>query len=143
MISYRRPVRFEDVDAARIVFFGHYMRYAHEAMEHFFREVEGGYPGLINDRRVGFPAVKVEAAYLAPLRYGEVVDIEVHTARLGNRSATLLYRFVRAHDQALVAEITHTVVVSDLTTVTSCEMPADVRGIFQRHLAPAAPPGAP
>jgi len=134
VIAYRRPVRFEDVDAAHIVFFGHYMGYAHEAMEHLFAGVEGGYPGLITRRHVGFPAVKVEASYLAPLRYGEVVDIEVRTARLGNRSATLSYRFVRVHDQVLVAEILHTVVVSDLTSVTSCEMPPDVRAIFEQHL---------
>lgn len=136
MIVYRRPVRFEDVDAAHIVFFGRYMNYAHEAMEHLFSSVEGGYAGLITQRQVGFPAVKVEAIYHAPLRYGEVVDIETRALRVGNRSATLGYRFVRVHDQKPVAEIAHTVVLSDLRTVTSCDMPADVRALLLAHLAP-------
>lgn len=134
MIVYRRPVRFEDVDAARIVFFGRYFYYAHEAMEHFFGAVSGGYAGLIVGRKTGFPAVQAEASYHAPLRYGDEVSIETRTLRLGKRSATLGYRFIRAHDGALCAEIRHTVVVSDLEAMVSCDMPLDVRAVLEAHL---------
>ncbi|MCS6901091.1 MAG: thioesterase family protein [Myxococcales bacterium] len=140
MIAYRRPVRFEDVDAAQIVFFGRYMSYAHEAMEHFFSSLVGGYAGMIMDRRVGVPTVKLEARYLAPLRYGDVVRIEVTTLRLGNRSAVLRYRFIREQDEVLVAELDHTFVTSDLHALRSCEMPADVREALLAHLE--APPAS-
>jgi 4-hydroxybenzoyl-CoA thioesterase len=134
MIAYRRPVRFEDVDAAQIVFFGRYASYAHEAMEHFFSSLAGGYAGMIVDRGVGVPAVKLEARYLAPLRYGDVVRIEVTTLHLGTRSAALRYRFFRERDGALAAELDHTFVTSDLRAMRSCEMPGDVREALQSHL---------
>ncbi len=142
VIAYRRPVRFEDIDAARIVFFGRFTSYAHEAMEHFMAGARGGYAGLVNERQVGFPAVRVEQQFHAPLRYGETVDVEVRTARLGRRSAELSYRFVRVGDGVLVAEMRHTVVVSDLVKLASCDMPDDVRAIFEAHLEPDAPSAA-
>jgi len=57
---YLRPVRFEEVDAAQIVFFPRFLSYCHEAMEELFDGVEGGYVALIRDRRIGVPAVHVE-----------------------------------------------------------------------------------
>ena len=46
----QRAVRFEEVDAARIVFFARYLGYGHEAMEAFFGALEGGYHGLVDGR---------------------------------------------------------------------------------------------
>jgi 4-hydroxybenzoyl-CoA thioesterase len=130
-----RPIKFEDVDAAGIVFFGRFVSYAHEAMEHFFGALDGGYAGLIVGRRIGFPAVHVEMSFSAPARYGDTLRIETRVARVGNRSAVLWYR-MHLGDK-LAAEVKHTVVVSDLRTVTSCDMPADVRAQLVAHLEPA------
>ena len=141
MKVYERAVRFEDVDVVGIVFFANFLHYAHEAMEHFFGDAEGGYHGLILRRRVGFPTVRVDAEYLAPLRYGDVVRIETSSARIGTRSAVLRYRFVRAGDGRLAADVRHTVVCTDLDALASCEMPADVRSVLEAHLeAPGSAP---
>ena len=43
MIDYERPIRFEEVDAAGIVFFGRFSSYCHDAMERLFDAVSGGY----------------------------------------------------------------------------------------------------
>lgn len=134
MIVYERPVRFEDVDAANIVFFARFLGYAHEAMEHFFADVEGSYVGLITKRRVGLPAVHVDIDFRAPLRYGDVVRIETSCEKLGNKSAVLLYRMFRRADGELSATIRHTVVTTNLDTLTSCPMPADVRRQLEAHL---------
>ena len=136
MIELSRRVRFEEVDAAGIVFFGAFSTYAHEAMEHFFDQLEGGYAGLINARKIGFPAVKLEVEFTAPLRYGDTMVIATTVAHLGNRSATFLYQ-VRRGDGAPCAVIRHTVVVSDLTAMRSTEMPGDVRAALARHVMSA------
>jgi 4-hydroxybenzoyl-CoA thioesterase len=133
VIVHERAVRFEDVDAAGIVFFARFLGYAHEAMEAFFAAADGGYVGLITERRMGFPAVRVEVDFQAPLRYGDRLRIETVCERLGTRSATLRYRMVR-HDGVLAAAVRHTVVVTDLVTVKSCDMPADVRRVLEAHL---------
>lgn len=134
MIVYERPVRFEDVDAASIVFFGRYLGFAHEAMERFFEDLDGGYVDLITKRRVGFPAVRAEIDYRAPLRYGDTVRIETSCEKIGNKSAVLFYRMIRRGDGIVVAEVRHTVVTSDLDAMKSCPMPDDVRRQLEAHL---------
>lgn len=134
MVLYERPVRFEEVDAAGLVFFARFAAYAHDAMEHFFAPLEGGYPALILGRRIGLPAVRLEADYAAPVRYGETLRVETSVLRLGNRSATLRYRMIRAHDGVMAAEIRHIVVSTDLQRVESCPMPDDVRAVLAAHL---------
>lgn len=139
MIVYERPIKFEEVDAAGIVFFARFVNYAHEAMEHFFGALEGGYAKLILERRTGFPAVHLDVSFRSPARYGDTLRVETSVDRVGNRSAVLRYRMLQAGTGMLVAEIAHTVVLSDLRTITSCDMPADVRALLLAHLAPPAP----
>jgi 4-hydroxybenzoyl-CoA thioesterase len=141
MIPYERPIRFEEVDAAGIVFFARFLNYAHEAMEHFFAGLPGGYAHFILQRHTGFPAVDVHMSFKAPVKYGEVLRIETSTARLGNRSATLRYRMFRKHDDVLAAEVEHTIVMTNLQELVSCPMPDDVRAIFSEHLEKEAGSG--
>lgn len=133
MVVYEREVRFQDVDAAGLIFFPNYLTFAHEAMERLFEPLDGGYVRLIRERRVGLPAVKVESEFLAPVRYGERLRIETSVARLGNRSMTLRYRFFRG-DGVQAAEMLHTVVTTDLDAFRSREMPADVRAVAEAEL---------
>lgn len=147
MLVYERAIRFEEVDAAAIVFFAYYAHYAHEAMEAFFAELDGGYPHLIVGRKIGLPAVHIEMNFKAPAKYGDLLRIETSTARLGNRSAVLRYKMYVAHRDGAemppgtseVCELLHTVVTSDLTALASCEMPADVRAAFSSHLEERLP----
>jgi 4-hydroxybenzoyl-CoA thioesterase len=134
MVTVRRPVRFEEVDAAGILFFAHFAAYAHEAMERLFDSLGGGYVSLIRDRRIGFPAVKMTAEFTAPLRYGDVALIHAQVARLGNRSAELGYRIEREADSVTCATLSHTVVVTDLTAMKSCDMPPDARAALAGHV---------
>ena len=134
MVTFERAIKFEEVDAANIVFFARFVTYAHEAMEHFFGALEGGYAGLILERRVGLPAVHVDMSFSAPVRYGDTLRIETSIAHVGNRSATLHYRMFRARDGALSAELRHKVVTTDLNVLKSCVMPADIRALLLAHL---------
>jgi len=132
VIVYERPVRFEDVDAAQIVFFARFLNYCHEAMEHFFSSLDGGYVRLILERRIGLPAVHVDGDFFAPLRYGDLVRIAITTAKIGKTSATLRYDFSRG-DGAKVARIEHVVVASDIATMTKRDLPDDVRAVLAAH----------
>lgn len=143
MIVFERAIKFEEVDAANIVFFARFVTYAHEAMEHFFGALDGGYAGLILERRVGLPAVHVDMAFSAPVRYGDTLRIETSIAHVGNRSATLRYKMIRARDGALSAELRHKVVTTDLQTLRSCVMPADIRALLLAHLEASSEGAAP
>ena len=128
-----RPVRFEDVDAAQIVFFAHFFSYCHEAMEALFAELPGGYVKLITERKIGFPAVHVEADFKLPLRYGDVARIGVSVAAIGTTSCTFRYDITRASDGAHAATIQHTCVLSDLRGLRKIPIPDDVRAILEKN----------
>jgi 4-hydroxybenzoyl-CoA thioesterase len=134
MIELRRAVRFEEVDAAGLLFFAHFAAYAHEAMERLFDSVDGGYVALITKRRIGFPAVTMSAEFTAPLRYGDIAVVRASVVRLGTKSVQLGYHFERASDGASCAQLTHTVVATDLDALKSCAMPPDVRAALEGHL---------
>jgi len=139
MLVTTRTVAFQEVDAAGLVFFPHFLTYAHEAMEQLFAPLLEGYVGLILGRRIGLPAVHVDAEYSAPLVYGESARIETSVVHLGNRSMVIRYRFVRERDQVLAAVVRHTVVVTDLDKKKSCPIPDDVRRAAEAHLEVEAP----
>lgn len=134
MIVYRRAIAFDEVDAAGIVFFGQFIRYAHEAMERFFDALEGGYRRMIVERKTGFPAVHVDMDFASPARYGDVLEIETTVLKIGNRSLVFSYEMFQFGSRALVCEMKHTVVVTDLVAMKSADMPGDVRALLEAHL---------
>ncbi len=136
MKTLLRPVRFEEVDAAGLLFFAVFAAYAHEAMAALFDGLAGGYPALIMKRRIGLPAVAMTCEFRSPLRYGDVAEIATTVARLGNRSVQLEYEFRRHADGEVCATMSHTAVCSDLAMVVSCDMPTDVRAVLESHLVP-------
>lgn len=133
MFVYERAVQFEEVDAAGIVFFARFLNYCHEALDRFFGAIPGGYVGLITERRIGFPAVHVEADWRTPLRYGDAMRIEVTVPRVGTSSCTFRYRFLRASDGELAATIEHVVVSIAIDTMTKVPLPDDCRALLASH----------
>ncbi len=131
--AYERPVRFEDVDAARIVFFARFLNYAHEAMEALLGGLDGGYVRLINERRIGMPAVHVACDFRSPLRFGDVARIETRAARIGNKSVTYQYEFFRKADGAHVATVSHVCAVTDLDAMRAIPIPDDVRALLEKN----------
>jgi 4-hydroxybenzoyl-CoA thioesterase len=131
---FDRHVRFDEVDAAQILFFARFFNYAHDAMEAFFGQLPGGYVDLINARKVGLPAVHVEADFVSPLRFGDVARIEVVLTRIGNSSASFRHTMSRTKDGARVAVVTHVCAAVDLTHMKSVPIPDDMRALMTRHL---------
>lgn len=133
---FERAVRFDDVDAAGLVYFPRFLGYCHEAMEALFSRVPGGYVDLIGARRVGFPAVHVTTDFTAPLRYGDTARIETRVVALGRTSCRFRYELDRARDGVRAATVEHVCVCTDLEALRSREMPEDVRALLTAHMAP-------
>jgi 4-hydroxybenzoyl-CoA thioesterase len=127
VIVYERPIRFDEADPAGIVFFARYANFAHEAIESFFGDLEGGYPALIQKRRIGLPIVHLEADFRVPLRYGDKLRVETSCTKLGTTSATLTHEMKNADTLELCALVRQVVVTVALDSFRSTAMPADVR----------------
>ncbi|MGE0867639.1 MAG: acyl-CoA thioesterase [Kofleriaceae bacterium] len=102
---YQTPVRFADVDHAGIVYYPRFFHLFHIAFEELWRARIGAraYAELIDRDRVGFPAVRAECEFLAPLKFGDTAEIEVSVERLGTKSITFRYRVFRAAESEPVA----------------------------------------
>lgn len=126
-------VRFDEVDAAGIAYFANFFRWCHDALEALLSPLEGGYASLVNERRLGLPAVHVEADFASPLRFGDEVAIEVRVERLGSSSCAVRFE-VRRPDGRRVATVRHVVVFTDLAAMRSRALPDDLRSLLQRHV---------
>jgi 4-hydroxybenzoyl-CoA thioesterase len=130
---YERAVHFEEVDAAGIVFFSRFLTYAHEAMDALLGGLEGGYVRLVNERRIGLPAVHLECDFRAPLRFGDVARIETRVARIGGKSVTFRHEFFRKGTGDPIATIEHVCAVTDLDAMRALPVPDDVRALLEKH----------
>lgn len=137
MYRYERPIRFQDIDAAGLLFFPTFLSYCHEAMESWCGALPGGYAGLVGSERIGLPAVEVKASFHAPLRYGDVARIELTVEHVGTRSLKLRYQLSRAADPeaAVCAVIEQVVVCTDLNRMQSLTLPPALRALAEQHQA--------
>ena len=134
MIVFERPIRFDEVDPAGIVFFARYANFAHEAIENFYEDLEGGYPALIQKRRIGLPIVRYEADFHAPLRYGDKMRVETSCAHLGKTSVTFAHDVKNAVTRELCAVLRQVVVTVALDAFRPTPMPPDVRAKLEANL---------
>jgi 4-hydroxybenzoyl-CoA thioesterase len=133
MFSYSQPVRFADIDHAGIVYYPRFFHFFHVAFEELWRARIGpaAYSDIIDKDRIGFPAVRAECDYKAPLKFGDTADIEVSIPRLGTKSITFRYRIFRSADRVLCAEGQVVCAVVDLAKFVAVAIPAKVVTMLQ------------
>jgi 4-hydroxybenzoyl-CoA thioesterase len=125
-------VRFEEVDAAGVVYFARFFGWCHDAMAAMLGALEGGYHRLVKDRGLGHPVVHVEADFAAPLRFGDTVGIDVTVEKMSDRSVTLRFRLERL-DGLHVAMIRHVVVLTELASFQAVPLADDLRSLLATH----------
>ena len=137
-----RRVRFADVDHADIVYFPRYLNYCHEAFEDFFDNIEDfSYRKLLDEEKLGWPAVHVDSNYFSPLRFGDDFVIEVSVVSIGTKSACFRYRMLQetparettARETMVCAETKITVACLDMRTFKAVAIPQKYRDIFETY----------
>ena len=127
------PVRFGEIDQAGVVYYPRFFHYFHQAFEEWFRQALGvSYPDLVLKEKIGFPSVRVESEFLAPLRYGDRARVEIEVVEVGRKSLTLRYELHRVPDDVLSARATIKTVAIDNDTFTSIAIPDAWRERFER-----------
>lgn len=134
---YSTPPRFQDVDAAGIVFYARLFAYFHDAYVAFLESMG---PELALHRAVEsadflIPLVHAEADFKAPLRFGDEATTTVSVERIGRSSYTLAYQIHRGDGQLAASG----------QTVHACASKAEFRarplpealraGLMQHHVA--------
>jgi 4-hydroxybenzoyl-CoA thioesterase len=83
-------VRFGDCDPAGIVFYPRYLEIFNNLVEDWCRdELQFSFPSIINERGWGLPTVRLEADFVAPSSFGDLLIAELGVRALGRSSVTL------------------------------------------------------
>ena len=131
-----QKIRFDDVDGAGIVYYPRFFHLCHAAFEDFFDAAAPiSYPDLIAVRRRGFPTVKIDSDFKAPLSYGDTAIVDVKVEHVGTSSARFRYDIRRKSDGALAFTAAITTVFMDLDTKRSTPLPDAVRAGRERLTA--------
>jgi YbgC/YbaW family acyl-CoA thioester hydrolase len=129
-------VRFGDLDAAGIAYYPNLVNYLHESFEDFFAgHVGRPYPEVYREG-IGFPTVKVEMEFLAPVHYGDHVEVGVVVERVGRSSVQI--RYEGAVGARPVFRARNVAVVVDMRSFRSIEMPPWLRERFEAAMGSPA-----
>jgi 4-hydroxybenzoyl-CoA thioesterase len=139
--TFATPVRFSDVDHAGIMYFPRFFHLFHLAFEELWRERLGAraYVELLDRDRIGFPAVHAACDFKAPLRFGDLAEIELRVARLGGKSITFHYQVYRAGeaDRTLCADGQVVCAIVDLARFVAVDVPERVIALLEDLVTPA------
>ncbi len=134
--SFRRPIRWDEIDTAGLVYFPKVIALAHEAMERMLEEaLPGGYARFVVGMKVGLPCVHVSSDFSGPLRFGDEVEVQSAVAKFGQTSVTFDVQ-VRRGDGVPCARIEYVVACADLTGPTKRALPEELREALERHHVP-------
>jgi acyl-CoA thioester hydrolase len=110
-------VRFGDTDPYGVVYFVSYFRYCHRGIEEFLRHL-GHPPETVfrnPEKKFGLPIVAADCRFLAPARYGDLLEMETSVREVKEKAVTFQFRFYRQPEPDLLAEGTATCVAIDHT----------------------------
>src|SRR5438132_253921 len=109
-----RLVEFRDTDAAGIIHFSAFFFYMEQVEHEFLRSL--GTSVMTHDEQgpIGWPRVSASCDFRGPVKFEDVVDVELQVVRLGEKSVT--YGFTFRHAGRLVAEGKLTTVCCRLDT---------------------------
>jgi len=128
-------VRFSDTDASGRIHYSAMFRFMEAAEEEFLRSAGLPYAAIEKARGVIFPRVHVEAQFMAPLHYDDVVDMEVTVERVGEKAFTLY--FDASKDGAPVACGRMTAVSISVETERAVLLPAELADALRRTVGGA------
>lgn len=135
-IVFERPVRirFAHCDPAGIVFFPQYLTLTNALVEDWFTDALGiDYAGMIGQRRVGLPIVRLECEFARPSRMGETISLALSLIDVGRRSIRI--RIVGRGPNGVRFAATQVLVTTSLESGESIVIPDDIRAALLRAAA--------
>lgn len=126
--TYRKRVEFADTDVAGIMHFANFFRFMEVAEHAFYRDLGFSVHPFRNEPeegepRVGWPRVHASADFRLPLRFEEVVEIELLIEEIRNKTVTYYFQFWKNPD----SEEERAIAATGRFTVVSVSMDATTR----------------
>ena len=131
-------VRWGDVDAARIIFYGAYIRFFEFAETELFRAVGLPYGVMFDELDVWLPRAHLECDFRRAARLDDLLEVCVYVGRVGTKSLRLDFEVRRVGEAELIADAHFVLVAVRRDTFDSVPVPEELK----RRLAPYTQPPA-
>jgi acyl-CoA thioester hydrolase len=120
-------VRWGDVDAARIIFYGAYIRFFEFAETELFRAVGLPYGVLFDQADIWLPRVHLECDFHHAARLDDLLEVSVYVGRIGHSSMKLNFELRRKGEEPLVATAHFVLVAVRRDTFETVLVPENLR----------------
>jgi YbgC/YbaW family acyl-CoA thioester hydrolase len=125
-------VRWGDVDAARIIFYGAYIHFFEFAETELFRAVGLPYSVMFDELDIWLPRAHIECDFRSAAQLDDLLEVSVYLGRIGTKSLRLNFEVRRKGEDALVAEAHFILVAVRRDTFETVTLPDELK----RRLAP-------
>ena len=136
--SIEERVRWGDVDAARIIFYGAYIRFFEFAETELFRAVGLPYGVMFDELDIWLPRAHLECDFRRAAQLDDLLEVSVYVGRVGTKSLRLNFEVRRKGEHELIAEAHFVLVAVRQNTFESVPLPEELK----RRLAPFTHPAA-
>lgn len=125
-------VRWGDVDAARIIFYGSYLRFFEFAETELFRAVGLAYGVVFDELDVWLPRAHLECDFRRAAELDDLLEVCAYIGRMGTKSMRINFEVRRMGEPAILAEAHFVLVAVRRDTFETVPVPEELR----RRLAP-------
>lgn len=136
-MTHRFPVRvyYEDTDLGQVVYYANYLRFIERARSEWLREGGIDQLALMQQDGIAFVARRVNADYLSPARYDDLLDVVSELRGMNGARIELTQRVERAGRTLFAAEVD--LVCVAVPSMRPVRVPAAVRAALgQGEAAP-------
>ena len=134
--SIEERVRWGDVDAASIIFYGAYIRFFEFAETELFRSVGLPYSVMFDEIDVWLPRVHLECDFYSAAQLDDLLVVSAYVGRIGKSSLRVNFEVRRKGEEALIATAHFVLVSVRRDTFETVPVPEELR----RRLVPYVRP---
>ena len=120
-------MRWGDVDAARIIFYGAYIRFFEFAETELFREVGLQYGVMFDELKIWLPRVHLECDFRRVARLDDLLEVSVFVGRFGTKSMRLNFEVRRKPEEELIATAHFILAAVNQDTFETVPIPEELR----------------
>jgi YbgC/YbaW family acyl-CoA thioester hydrolase len=133
---FRLPLRahWVDCDPAGIVYFSHFLKYFEFAEFELYRTLGRDVRDLVNEFGIWLPRVEVHCNFFHPVRWDDMIEVQMQVIRLTERSVTYQFRIYSHGGTDRLTEGTITVVCVDRQSFQATPFPPPLFELLSARL---------
>ena len=120
-------VRWGDVDAASIIFYGAYIRFFEFAETELFRSVGLPYGVMFDELDIWLPRVHLECDFHRAARLDDLLEVSVYVGNFGNKSMRLDFEVRRKGHETIIADAHFVLAAVRRDTFETVRVPDELR----------------